>query len=124
MIVRKQQIRTTAEEVSLMLSYSLPDVKKAMQHLFSLLATSGGNAYAASAPLSEMDILHFFANETFVHFPSKYKEQLSSWAFAMSIKHKFVFSSEDPTVGRKTYFLSEKLKCKIGRPRLNEEDWE
>ena len=78
MIVRKQQIRTTAEEVSLMLSYSLPDVKKAMQHLFSLLATSGGNAYAASAPLSEMDILHFFANETFAHLPSKYKEQLSS----------------------------------------------
>ena len=124
MIIRKQQIKTTAEEVSLQLSYSLPDVKKAMQRLFSLLSHGGNNAFAASTPLTELDVLHFLRNEVFAHFPAKYQEQLSAWAFSMSVKHKFLFSSEDPDENKKTYFLSEKLKCKIGRPRLEEEEWD
>lgn len=123
MIIRKQQIKTNAEEVSLQVSYSLPDVKKAMQRFFSLLS-HGNNVFAASTPLSELDILHFLRQEVFAHFPLKYQEQLAAWMFAMAVKYKFIFSSEDPTEEKKVYFLSEKLKSRIGRPPLSEEDWD
>lgn len=122
MIIRKQAIKKSAEEVSLQLSFGLPDVKKAMQKLYSLLADKCGNTYATNQPLSELDVLHFLEHDTFANFVQKYREQLSSWAFAMAIRHKFLLSSEDPEESKKYYFLSSSLRSRIGRPRIEDEE--
>ena len=123
MIIRKQEIKKTAEEVSLQVSFGLPDVKRAMQKFDNLLADRCGNTYATNAPLTELDVLHFLEHDTFANFVQKYREQLSSWAFTMAIRHKFLLSSEDDNETKKYYFLSEKLRHKVGRPReLDDED--
>lgn len=122
MIVRKQEIKQSAEEVSMQVSFGLPDVKKAMQKYYSLLANSCGHTFAVSTPNTERDMLYFFEHDTFANYVQKYREQLSAWCFAMAVRHKFLVSSYDEFESKKVYFLSEKLRLKVGRPRI--EDYE
>ena len=122
MIVRKQNIKKSSEEVSMMVSYGVPDIKKTMQHYYALFAEKCGSTFALNTPHTELDLLHYFNHYTFAHFVVKYREQLSAWAFAMALRHKFIYPSEDETESKKNYFLSETLKTRIGRPRTTDED--
>ena len=122
MIIRKQNIQKSSEEVSLQVSFGLPDIKKAMQRYYSLLADKCGNTYARTTQLTELDLLYYFEHDTFANFVQKYREQLSSWAFAMALRHKFILSSQDDEESKKFYYLSEKLSAKVGRPRLIDDD--
>lgn len=122
MIIRKQTIRQNAEEVSMQVSYDVVDIKREMKKFFALFADKCGNTYALNTPLSELDVRHFFEHETFAHFAQKYREQLSAWAFAMALRHKFLFPSEDPTEAKRYYYFADLLKYKSGRPRNTSED--
>lgn len=122
MICRKQIIRKNCEEVSLQLSFGYADVKQAMQRFYFLIADRCGHTYAVNEPITELDLLHFFSHDTFAMFAQKYKEQLSSWAFAMALRHKFIISSEDENEARKFYFLSSTLRSRRGRPRLYDDE--
>lgn len=122
MIIRKQSIRQSAEEVSLQLSFSAVDVKAAMKKFYSLFADTCGNTYALNAPLTELDILYFFEHDTFANFVQKYREQLSAWAFQMALRHKFLLPSVDESEAKRYYYFAEMLKYKSGRPRNADED--
>lgn len=121
MICRKQVIKKNCEEVSLQLSFGYPDIKAALQRFYFLIADRCGHTYAVNEPITELDLLHFFSHDTFARF-GKYKEQLSSWAFAMALRHKFIISSEDENEARKYYFLSPTLRSRRGRPRLYDDE--
>jgi len=122
MIVRKQEIKQASEEVSMQVSFGLPDVKKAMQKYYSLMANPCGHNYAVTTPNTEPDMLYFFEHDTFANYVQKYREQLSAWCFAMAVRHKFLISSYDEFESKKVYFLSEKLRQRVGRPRIEDED--
>ena len=123
MIVRKQQIKLTAEEVSMQVSFSLPDIKRAMQKLYSLIVEKCGIKFTENLPWTELDLLYFLEHDTFCFFPQKYREQLSAWAFEMCLRHKFILSGNDDESPQKIYFLSQKLRHRIGRPReMDDED--
>ena len=122
MIIRKQNIKKSAEEVSMMMSFGYPDIKAALQRFYFLIADRCGHTYAVNVPITESDLLHFFSHDTFAMFAQKYKEQLSSWAFAMALRHKFILSSEDENEARKYYFLSPTLRSRRGRPRLDDDE--
>lgn len=122
MIIRKQNVHKNAEEVSMMVSFTEADVKKAMQYYYSKFADTCGNTYARNTPHTELDLLQFFERYMFNNFVQKYREQLSAWAFAMALRHKFILSSQDDEESKKFYFLSEKLSAKVGRPRLIDDD--
>ena len=122
MILRKQSIKKSSEEVSMMISYTEADVKKAMQKFYSLLADSCGHTYAVNTPVTELTVLHFFECDTFHYFVSKYRSQLAQWAFAMAIRHKLLIPSSDNMETINYYFLSEILARKRGRPRLADDE--
>lgn len=121
MIIRKQEIRQSAEEVSMQISFGLPDVKKAMQKYYSFFAKHG-HEYAVSVEQTEYDLIYFFEHDTFANYMQKYREQLSAWCFAMAVRHKFLVPSYDEFESKKVYFLSEKLRQRVGRPRIEDED--
>ena len=122
MIIRKQNIHKTAEEVSMQVSFTEADVKKAMQHYYATFSETCGNTFAKNTPHTELDLLHYFEHYMFKDFVQKYREQLAAWAFTMAIKHKFILSSQDNEESKKFYFLSEKLSKKVGRPRMIDDD--
>lgn len=122
MIIRKQNIQKSSEEVSIQVSFTEADVKKAMQYYYSKFADTCGNTYARNTPHTELDLLHFFEKNMFKNYVQKYREQLSAWAFAMALRHKFILSSQDDEESKKFYYLSEKLSAKVGRPRLIDDD--
>ncbi|SFO58360.1 hypothetical protein [Prevotella sp. tf2-5] len=122
MILRKQNIHKNAEEVSMMISFTEADVKRAMQHYYAKFADICGNTFARNTSHSELDLLYFFEHTMFKNFVQKYREQLSAWAFAMAIRHKFILASQDEDESKKIYFLSDKLCKKVGRPRLLDDD--
>ena len=122
MIIRKQNIQKSSEEVSMQVSFTEADVKKAMQQYYAKFANTCGNTYARNTPHTELDLLQFFERYMFNNFVQKYREQLSAWAFAMALRHKFILSSQDDEESKKFYFLSEKLSAKVGRPRLIDDD--
>lgn len=122
MIIRKQNVHKTAEEVSMQVSFTEADVKKAMQHYYSKFAEACGNTFAKNTQHTELDLLYFFEHYMFANFTQKYREQLSAWAFAMALRHKFILASQDDEETKKFYYLSEKLSAKVGRPRLIDDD--
>ncbi len=121
MIIRKQKILKSAEEVSFMLSFTPTDVRKAIQKLYQLMAKAG-REYAITEPMTELDILHFLKHDTFANLPDKYADVLSSWAFHSALRHQFILSGGEETDTQKVYFLSPYLKNKVGRPR--EVEWD
>lgn len=123
MIIRKQNIQKSSEEVSMQVSFTEADVKKAMQFYYQKFADSCGNTFARNTPHTELDLLHFFENYMFKNFVQKYREQLAAWAFAMALRHKFILSSIDDEESKKVYFLSDKLAKKVGRPREIDDDY-
>ena len=125
MIIRKQKIKLSAEEVSIQVSYGLADVKKAMKDYYAMFSDMG-KAYALSLQHTERDVIHYLQHATFAHYVPKYREQLSAWCFAMAVRHNFLISSIDnENSAKKTYFLSESLGAKVGRPRNDDmEDWD
>ena len=122
MIIRKQNIKKSAEEVSMMMSFGYPDIKAALQRFYFLIADRCGHTYAVNEPITELDLLHFFSHDTFAVFAEKYREQLSSWAFAMALRHEFILASEDENETRKCFFLSSSLRSRRGRPRLYDDE--
>ena len=122
MIVRKQSIKQSSEEVSMMVSYGLPDVKKAMRNYYQMFAQTCGKTYALNTPHNELDLLHYFENYMFKDFVQKYREQLAAWAFAMALRHKYILSSVDEDEAKKLYYLSEETSKTSGRPKENIDD--
>lgn len=122
MIARKQNIKKSSEEVSLQVSFTESDIKKAMMKFFAKFADTAGNAYALTVPLKEQDIIQFLENDTFALFVQKYREPLAAWAFEMALRHKYILPSNDSNETKKTYFFSEVLKHRIGRPKLLDDE--
>ena len=122
MIIRKQNFKTDSEEVSMMLSFGQPDIKKSMQQFYTFMAKHCGHNYAVSTPITEGDLLHFFENHTFSFLVPKYRELLAIWAFKMALRHRFILSSQDDENPNHIYFLSEKLRVKVGRPQLVDDE--
>lgn len=122
MIIRKQNIQKSSEEVSMQVSFTEADVKRALQYYYSKFAETCGNTYARNTPHTQIDLLEFFESNMFKNFVQKYREQLAAWAFAMSLRHKFILSSIDEDETKKVYYLSEKLRHKTGRPRLVDDE--
>ena len=122
MIIRKQNVHKTAEEVSMMVSFTEADVKKAMQHYYATFAETCGNNFARNTSHTELDLLHYFENYMFKNFVQKYREQLAAWAFSMALRHRFILSTQDDDDSKKIYFLSDKLSAKVGRPKLIDDD--
>lgn len=118
MIVRKQHIKDSADEVSMQVSFGLPDVKKALQKYYSSIADICGDDYARSFTQTEPDMRYYFEHDTFANYEPKYREQLSAWCFSMAVRHHLLVPSHDNTYEAiKVYFLSDVLKRRAGRPR-------
>lgn len=122
MIVSKQEIKQASEEVSMQVSFGLPDVKKAMQKYYYLLANPCGHNFAITTPNTEPEMLYSFEHDTFANYVQKYSDQLSAWCFAMAVRHKLLIPSYDEFESKKVYFLSEKLRQKVGRLRIEDYD--
>ena len=115
MIIRKQNFKTDAEEVSMMLSFGQPDIKKSMQQFYSFMAEHCGHTFAVSTPISEAD-------NTFSFLVPKYRELLAIWAFKMALRHRFILSSQDDENPNRVYYLSDRLRARVGRPRLVDDE--
>lgn len=116
MIVRKQKLRLNAEEISLQVSFGLPDVKKAMQKYFRSMERIS-REFARETPVTEIEMRDYFERDTFSHFEEKYREQLAAWCLSMALRHKFLIASVDENDTQKNYFLSDSLGRRVGRPR-------
>lgn len=123
MIIRKQNIKQSAEEVSMQVSFGLPDVKKAMQRYYHGLADICGHDFAVTEPQTEPDVRYYLEHATFANYDEKYREQLSAWCFCMAVKHRLLIPScDEENKIRKVYFLSDELRRKAGRPRKENVD--
>lgn len=122
MIIRKQNFKTDAEEVSMMLSFGQPDIKKSMQQFYSFMAEHCGHTFAVSTPITEGDLLHFFEHNTFSFLVPKYRELLAIWAFKMALRHRFILSSQDDDNPNRVYFLSQRLRARVGRPQIVDDE--
>ena len=122
MIIRKQAIKQSSEEVSLQVSFTLADISRWMKMYYSLVATPCGHSFALALPINEQSALQYFGNEAFSGFPQKYREQLAAWAFAMARRHGFLIQSQDPFLADNIFFLSDKASKKAGRPRIEDDD--
>lgn len=110
MILRTKRISTKANEVSLQLSYGLPDCKKMMQQYAVMLSNM-------SMPLeeSEANLLWWLTHEgtAFRSYPSKHAESLARWCIAASLRAGFIRESVN---SQTTYLFNADLLRKPGRP--------
>lgn len=114
MIVRKRRISPNAKEVAVQVSYTHADLKAIYQKYFLKFEDAGGPTFAASLPMEERDLLHYFREGVFNHYPEHLAESLAKWAFVQGVGAGFLLRSE---LNKNTYFLAESLGKRPGRPR-------
>lgn len=118
MIVRKRKINSNAKEVAVQISYGLPDIKAMLQEYFMKFEAAGGQLLATTVQHDERDFIHYFHHGPFKNYPDSLAESLSKWVFVQGVKAGYIVQSE---LNKNTFFLSEMLGRRIGRPRKQEE---
>jgi len=123
MILRNKRISTKSDVVQLSVSFSEVDVKGWLKYYAWLFArdTQEGKRQAQSIPLTEFDIRHFLENDpnALKNWQTKWREQLSAWAWATAIRCGYLVQSATPSK-QNEYYLADCLFSKIGRPAKNE----
>ena len=118
MIARKRRISTNAQEVSVQVSYGLPDVKAMLQMCFLKFEEAGGQVFATTIPHQEQDLIYYLRHAHFEKYPDTIADQLSKWAFVQGVKAGYILQSE---LNKGVYFLSDILGRRPGRPRKKAE---
>lgn len=119
MILRNKRISTKSDVVQLSVSFGAPDVKGWLKYYAWLYArdTEEGRRTAQSIAQNEFDVRFWFEHEPRVlaNWETKWKEQLSAWAWATAIRCGYLVQSVTP--GKENeYYLADCLFSKIGRP--------
>lgn len=109
MILRSKKIRPDSVEVSVLCSFGKPDIHKSMKELFTTAAIPLGESFAKETPMSEIDIMNWFAAHLFPTFEKKWREKLSIWATTQAKNYGYLREGTDGKL-----FLSEKLATKKG----------
>lgn len=111
MILRTKRISTKANEVSLQLSYGIPDCKKMMSAYCVML-------HNMELPLEETEanLIWWLTHEgtAFGSYPSKHAESLARWCIAVSLREGFIKESVN---SKTTYLFNADLLRKPGRPK-------
>lgn len=118
MIVRKRRISSNAKEISVQVSYGLPDIKAMLQAYFLRFEEAGGQVLATTVPHKEQDFINYFRHSTFCYYPENLADPLSKWAFVQGVKAGYILQSE---LNKGVYFLSDILGRRPGRPRKKNE---
>ncbi len=118
MISRKRRISSNATEVSVQVSYGLPDIKAMLQGYFLRFEEIGGQVLATTVPHQEQDFIYYFRHSIFSNYHENLAGQLSKWAFVQGVKAGYILQSE---LNKGIYFLSDNLGKRPGRPRKERE---
>lgn len=123
MILRNKKISTSSDIVQLHVSFSSVDVKGWLRYYAWLYErdTESGKQKAQSIPQNEIDLRYWFEHEprALANWETKWREQLSAWAWATAVRCGFLVQSVTP--GRENeFYLADCLFKKIGRPAQNE----
>ena len=118
MIARKRRISSNAKEVSVQVSYGLPDIKAMLQAYFLKFEEAGGQVLATTVAHQEQDLIYYFRHAHFDKYPDTIADPLSKWAFVQGVKAGYILQSE---LNKGVYFLSDILGRRPGRPRKKAE---
>ena len=123
MILRNRLIDCKADEISMQLSYSVPDVKRMLRDIISLYFWHNSDWFLVECMAEAYDeptIIGLFEcyPKGFAIFPSKWKTAMSRWAFSVAVREGYIIrSTADET---KYYFTEKVIPKRIGRPRKEE----
>ena len=118
MIARKRRISTNSQEVSVQVSYGLPDIKAMLQTYFLKFEEAGGQVLATTIPHKEQDFICYFRHSAFSNYTETLAQPLAKWAFVQGVKAGYILQSE---INKTDFFLSDILGRRPGRPRKNAE---
>lgn len=122
MILRNKKLKTTSATAEISVSFSSADVRnwvKMYAYTFTKGRTSGSDyEYARTALMDEEDVRWYFEHEgrILLSWPTKWKEQLSAWAWAVAIREGFLKPSATPGHENEFYFADSMLHVP-GRPK-------
>lgn len=86
MIIRnKRQPHSTSEEITFSLAFTVADVRKWIEHYYSLVGL---------LVLSENDLTYFLQHSKLKEFPEKHSEWICIWAWQTAIRHEFLIPSD------------------------------
>lgn len=109
MILRKKKICRNSDEISLQVSYSLPDIKRQLKDYYAVIG---------QLVCTEQDLLHYFGHTLFKIYEPKHADELSKWALKLSLRNGLIIQS---VTDINVYYLSESLGTrKPGRPTKEE----
>lgn len=95
MIIRnKRQPSETAEEITFSLALTVADVRKWLEHYYTL---------AGLLAFSESDFIYFLQHSHLKEFPDKHSEWICNWAWNTAIRHEFITPSD---VSEGSYYVS------------------
>lgn len=95
MIIRnKRQPSDTAEEITFSLALTVADVRKWLEHYYTL---------AGLLTFFESDFFHFLQHSHLKEFPAKHSEWICYWAWKTALRHEFIIPSD---VSEGSYYFS------------------
>lgn len=113
MVLRNKRISNKADVVQIHVSFGVPDVKQWLMMYAQLLMCVDD---AKSRTHNEQDVRLWLENDgrAFLSWPKQWRGMLSSWAWAVALREKFVISS---ATNENQFYLSDCLFSKRGRPK-------
>lgn len=123
MIVRNHKINKNADEIQLRMSFSKVDVLKWLRLLGSTYnSDEETRQWFLSHTFDENDIRYFFEHhgQALASLDTKWREELSGWAWNVAVREKFLVQSSTPGRERE-YYPTETLLKRVGRPKKEEE---
>ena len=121
MVLREKKISNKSDNVQLQVSFGLPDIKALLRFYVSYMCEliDGDEAFLKTLQLTEQDMRNFFEQEgrAFQSYPDKWREQLSSWAFAVAVRNRLLIPA---AAHENMYYLADCLFVKRGRPPQND----
>lgn len=114
MVLRNRRINTNSDVIQLHVSFSLTDVRQMFKEYASHFAD-----WAREAQHTESDVCYWLEHSpaAFNNYPLKWRDQLSRWAFAVAVRNRLLLPC---ATKENTYFLTDVLFAKRGRPRKQE----
>ena len=86
MIIRnKRQPNINAEEITFSLALTVADVRKWVEHFYSL---------AGLQPLTEEELAYFLKRSHLKEMPDKHSDWVCDWAWQTAIRHEFLTPSD------------------------------
>ena len=110
MVLREKKINNNCDDVQLKISFGLADVKA----LFKIYASSC--IRIKDYQHSEKDVRYWLEHHemAFLSWPQKWREQLSSWGFAVAVRNKLLIPT---STNENKFYLADCLFAKRGRPQ-------